>query len=188
VLENFFIGPPELGESTQYTMNAFALNNREFSVLEVRLVDYLGDFLEHLVFQRETLEQRFKGAVIAVMAEIHIEHVVGDGFRDVGGLWGKNKLRVGIDVRFDEPGGRYAIHFGTRARQPDAFLKIGATHALCRLALRAAEALQFLPENQRVMLRRSLEEIDLLNLRVANPLFFGQCREIIGHFSLICPQ
>src|SRR5436853_119883 len=79
------------------------------AIVEVRLMDDLGDQLDAPVLDAEPLDERLERTVLAVMAEVGAQDVERDPLAGgVGGV-GERELRVRIAETPDEPGGGDAV-------------------------------------------------------------------------------
>src|SRR5213596_83759 len=79
--ENFFIAQTAPRPALENFVETNALGTLELSIFEVRIVNHLGDLLNRFVADIEATDKRFKGAVLAVMCELHVQHVVGNRAR-----------------------------------------------------------------------------------------------------------
>ncbi|MEA3147934.1 MAG: hypothetical protein QOI53_3530 [Verrucomicrobiota bacterium] len=83
----------------------------EFVVLQIGVMDQLGQPLHRPVPNAEAIDQGLERAMIAVMAELDIEHVVRDGLGVGGRLVPKNEFCFRIDEFPDEPGRSDTVDF-----------------------------------------------------------------------------
>src|SRR5215471_7208839 len=92
----------------------------ELAVVQIRLVNDLGDELHAPVLEPEPPHQRLERTVFAVVAEVGAQHVerntLARGVRSVG----ERERRVGIAEALDEPRRGDAVDVRPRARHPRA--------------------------------------------------------------------
>ena len=101
-----------------------ALRRTKAVVLEIQVMDDGGDPRERKSSEAEDGAQRFEGASVTLMAELHPEHVkrhavIGDGFP----ISREPESSLAIDELTNEPRRRHAINARARARDPLASLK-----------------------------------------------------------------
>ena len=137
----------------------------EFVVLEIGVMDQLGQPLRRAVANPEAIDQRLERAMVAVMTELHIEHVVGDGL-GVGGLVPKNEFCFWINESPDEPSRSDTIDFGSCPSKPDLAPVIRDLQPLagCGFLGRRFKRVGFLNQPLEVFPARTLKVIDSLNL------------------------
>src|SRR5262245_23459130 len=101
-------------------VDAGRLVTRELAVVQIRLVDDLGDELHAPVLEPEPPDQRLERAVLAVVAEVGAQHVERNSLaRGVRGV-GERERRVGIAEALDEPRRGDAVDVRPRAGHPRA--------------------------------------------------------------------
>src|ERR671918_1957945 len=84
-------------------IDAGGLAAGELPIVQVRLMHNLGNKLEAPVFEPESLDKRFKRAVLAMMAEVRSEHVEWNALPSGIGSVSKGKLGVRIAEALDQP-------------------------------------------------------------------------------------
>src|SRR5262245_14930685 len=119
-LEQVVIVRGGLGQRPDGQVDAGRLVARELAVVQIRLVDDLGDELHAPVLEPEPPDQRLERAVLAVVAEVGAQHVERNPLaRGVGGV-GERERRVGIAEPLDEPRRGDAVDVRPGARHPRA--------------------------------------------------------------------
>src|SRR5262245_28800171 len=99
-------------------VDAGRLVSRELAVVQIRLVDDLGDELHTPVLEPEPPHQRLERAVLAVVAEVGAQHVERNALaRGVRGV-GERERRVGVAEALDEPRRGDAVDVRPRPRYP----------------------------------------------------------------------
>src|SRR6266536_671016 len=101
--QEFFIAQAVLGPAFQHPVNADTLDRLKLSVLQVGVVHHPCDLQNGLVGDMETLQQRLKRAVVAVVGEFRLIHIVRDGAGMPGRIAVENETGFGIDELTDEP-------------------------------------------------------------------------------------
>src|SRR5262249_2457171 len=92
----------------------------ELCVLEVDVVDDLGDGPESRVLEAEAREQHLERAAISFMRELGLEHVEAELARLVPVVFRRDELEpsVAIDEPADEPTARHAVDVNALAGDP----------------------------------------------------------------------
>src|SRR5713226_3039572 len=105
----------------------------EFAVLQIDVVDDLGDRSKSRLVELQTLEQHLEGAAIAFVSEIGLEHVKADFpfLRLIPSRGNEFEFGFGIDKAPDQPGARHPIDTNSLARDPNASAIFAARR--CRL-------------------------------------------------------
>jgi hypothetical protein len=98
------VGQALFGPAFENTFDTESLDPMEFIVLQIGVMDQLGQPLRRAVANPEAIDQCLERAMVAVMTELDIEHVVRDGLRVGGRLVPKNEFCFRIDEFLDEPG------------------------------------------------------------------------------------
>ena len=101
LLQNLFVRPVHSCPALGNQFDGFAFGSPEFAVLQVRIVDDLGNLFETLVAHFEALHERFEGAVVARVCELTFEHVEADRTWVGLGIGRENKPGPGIDEVLD---------------------------------------------------------------------------------------
>src|SRR5882724_1052965 len=109
-----------LDEAVDGEVHARGLVAGELTVVEVRLMDDLGDHLDAPVLDPEALDEGLERAVLAVMAEVGAEGIERDPLARGIGCVGEGELRLEIAETLDEPGGSDPVDVGPRTRHPGA--------------------------------------------------------------------
>jgi hypothetical protein len=109
------VGQALFGPAFENTLDADSLDPVELVVLQIGVMDQLGQPLRRAVSNPEAIDQCLARAMVAVMAELDIEHVVRDGFGVGRRLVRKNEFCFRIDEFPDEPGRPDTINFGSCA-------------------------------------------------------------------------
>src|SRR5216683_7636713 len=105
-------------EAANGQINASRLISGELLILEVHLVDDLGQVRQTPIALPEAFDQRLERAILALMPELDSGRVKGNrvGWKVLRGS--KNKLRVRIDEPLDQPRRSDPVHMGAGTRDP----------------------------------------------------------------------
>src|SRR5712692_1523376 len=157
-----------LDEAIDREIDARGLVAGELAVVEVRLMDDLGDHLDAPILDPEALDQGLERAVLAVMPEVGPKDIERDPLPRGIGRVGEGELGLRIAETLEEPGGSDTVDVSSRARHPRAAAgrqKRPVASARCAWArLSRAQALgRRLPQRARALAERRLQVIDGLH-------------------------
>ncbi len=109
-------------DSSDQPLDSRSFGPAEFAVLQIDVVDDLGDRSKSRVVQLQMLKQHLEGAAIAFVGEIGLEHVEAD-FPLLGLIPPRgNEFEFGlrIDKALNQPGACHPINVNSLARDPNA--------------------------------------------------------------------
>src|SRR5262245_64166377 len=164
-LEQIVVVSGRFGERPERQVHAGRLVARELAVVQIGLVDDLGDQLDAAVLQPETLHQRLERAVLAVVPVLGAQHVERDSF--ARGVRGVREREDGVRVAeaLDEPRRGDAVDVRARTSHPRAAARRQRTQAAGADGrgprLHGAKPLgRRLPERSRALTGRRFQIID----------------------------
>ena len=98
------VGQALFGPTFENTLDTESLDPVELVVLQIGVMDQLGQPLHRSVSNPESIDQCLERAMVAVMAELDIEYVVRDGLGGNCRRVPKNEFCFRINEFPDEPG------------------------------------------------------------------------------------
>jgi len=116
--DDLVVTEPEGSLALERMLNAKAFCAAKLVVFEIGIMNYLRDLLYGLVVDAKVLHERFEGAVLAMMCELHLEHVEGKRVGVSAPVRRKYESRLGIEEFADQPGGADAINLRLGSREP----------------------------------------------------------------------
>lgn len=131
-LDPFFVALGPSHQPFQHRLHTCSLGALELLVLEIEVVNDLGDGPHALVGKAHAADQRLERAAILFVREIAADHVEPELAVFVLGCWiGKAETCFGVDEAADEPGRGHSIDLdsGTCNPGPVAQLGIGFQHS-----------------------------------------------------------
>src|SRR5262249_7378816 len=165
------------------TIDPNCFNALKSRVIQIRFVDHLTNLRYRFVRNRKTPDKRLESAVVAMVRELSIQHVEGDGARHSIRTWREHKLRLPINELRDQPSRADTLDLGPRPREPwFALVLLRIEH--CQLS-RATAAFGATEQHRDIVPACTLEEIDLANFTELSrkALQFCSCRLHIHFFA-----
>jgi hypothetical protein len=147
------------------------------AVFEVGLMHHLGDLAHRLVRDGEALHERLERAVVAVVRELDLNHIVRQGLGMLCGVVSENKSRLWVNEFADEPRGTNAVDFRARAGEP--CLALEAARCELRRGFRSPGAQRFrtMEKHLDIVRFRTFKKVDLSNLLEARPQLLQLSRQ-----------
>ena len=88
---------------TKHSINPDGFDTLELLILQIGVMNHLGDFSDRLILDAEASNQCLERAAIAVMGELHVHHVEGKDSAIRRNCRRENKLRSRIDESSNQP-------------------------------------------------------------------------------------
>jgi hypothetical protein len=92
--QNLLIGQTLLGPALEDLFHAEAFDPVKLLIFQIGVMDELSDSQNRSIPDTESFDQRFESAMIRVMAEFHLKHIVRDSLRNRGGRVSKDKFGI----------------------------------------------------------------------------------------------
>jgi hypothetical protein len=107
------VGKALFGPTFENTLDTESLDPVELVILEIGVMNELSQPLHCSVSNPESIDQCLEGAIVTVMAEIDIEHVVRDSLGLGRRCVTENEFGFRINESPDEPSRGNTIDFGS---------------------------------------------------------------------------
>jgi hypothetical protein len=113
--QNFVVGQTLFRPPFQHAIDPDGFGLLKFIVVQIGIMNHFADFPEGFVADRKLFGKGLKGAVLAHVRKLRIEHVERDCFRIRWDFGRENKTRFRVDELPDKPRRAGAIDLWPRA-------------------------------------------------------------------------
>src|SRR5436190_52160 len=121
------------GDAGHQPLDSLNLGSSELRVLEIDVVNDLGDGTQGSIFGLELLDEDLERAAVPVVGVLRLEHVEPQFSRlgPVASAGDELEARLGVDESPDEPGAGHAVDVNALAGHPRAAARPPADHPGC---------------------------------------------------------